>query len=113
MTATRSLRIELAAPHPDDVIDDELRDVHACRLDTVSELHRIVDLVRQQSILRFEKIHGHDSAADGGGNVGPNLADESYKNIKRPVDIYEAIANGIPPSGTTRQSLAWPYCYWN
>lgn len=35
-------------------------------------------------------------AADGGGNVGPNLTDENYKNIKRPVDIFNAIANGIP-----------------
>ncbi|MEM7228660.1 MAG: cbb3-type cytochrome c oxidase N-terminal domain-containing protein [Planctomycetota bacterium] len=42
-------------------------------------------------------------ASDGGGNVGPNLCDDSYKNVKTPEDIYTVIEQGI--AGT--QMTAW------
>jgi len=42
-------------------------------------------------------------ASDGGGNVGPNLCDDFYKNVKEPTDIFNVIANGI--EGT--QMTAW------
>jgi len=38
-------------------------------------------------------------AADGGGNVGPNLTDDSYKNIKEPQDIFRVITEGVPGKG--------------
>jgi cytochrome c oxidase cbb3-type subunit 3 len=34
--------------------------------------------------------------ADGGGNIGPNLADEAWKNVKRPQDIFRVITAGVP-----------------
>jgi len=42
-------------------------------------------------------------ANDGGGNIGPNLTDDYWKNVTEPEDIYRVIANGIP--GT--QMAAW------
>lgn len=33
-------------------------------------------------------------AADGGGIVGPNLCDDSYKNAKNIMDLYSVITNG-------------------
>jgi cytochrome c oxidase cbb3-type subunit 3 len=38
-------------------------------------------------------------AADGGGNVGPNLTDGYYKNIKEPRDIFRVITEGVPAKG--------------
>lgn len=35
-------------------------------------------------------------ANDGGGNIGPNLTDDNYKNITRPQDIFNVITNGVP-----------------
>jgi len=35
-------------------------------------------------------------ANDGGGNVGPNLTDDQYKNVTRPRDIFRIINEGIP-----------------
>ncbi len=32
---------------------------------------------------------------DGGGNIGPNLTDEFWKNVKKPSDIYNVITNGV------------------
>ncbi|MCB9840102.1 MAG: c-type cytochrome [Phycisphaeraceae bacterium] len=32
--------------------------------------------------------------AEGGGQVGPNLCDDSYKNVRTVTDIYEVITNG-------------------
>ncbi|MEZ6234791.1 MAG: cbb3-type cytochrome c oxidase N-terminal domain-containing protein [Phycisphaerales bacterium] len=32
--------------------------------------------------------------ASGGGQVGPNLCDDSYKNVRTVTDIYDVIANG-------------------
>lgn len=32
--------------------------------------------------------------ADGGGQVGPNLCDDAYKNVRIVTDIYDVIANG-------------------
>jgi len=34
-------------------------------------------------------------ADDGGGNIGPNLTDDYYKNVTEPADIYSVIADGI------------------
>lgn len=33
---------------------------------------------------------------DGGGNIGPNLTDEQWKNVKTPADLFTVIQNGIP-----------------
>ena len=38
------------------------------------------------------QCHGNE----GGGNIGPNLTDEKYKNIVEPADFYTVIAEGIP-----------------
>lgn len=38
-------------------------------------------------------------SADGGGNVGPNLTDDFYKNIKEPKDIFNVITNGVAGKG--------------
>jgi cytochrome c oxidase cbb3-type subunit 3 len=32
---------------------------------------------------------------DGGGGVGPNLTDESYKSVKEPGDILRVVGNGL------------------
>jgi cytochrome c oxidase cbb3-type subunit 3 len=32
---------------------------------------------------------------DGGGNIGPNLTDDHWKNVRKPADIYTVIAEGI------------------
>jgi cytochrome c oxidase cbb3-type subunit 3 len=34
-------------------------------------------------------------AVDGGGNVGPNLTDEHYKNVTEPADIFRVINEGV------------------
>ncbi len=38
------------------------------------------------------QCHGNE----GGGNIGPNLTDEKYKNVVEPADFYTVIADGIP-----------------
>ncbi len=35
---------------------------------------------------------------EGGGNIGPNLADDAFINVERPEDIYTVIADGIGTS---------------
>lgn len=42
-------------------------------------------------------------ANDGRGNVGPNLTDDHWKNVKTPEDIFTVIRDGVP--GT--QMTAW------
>jgi cytochrome c oxidase cbb3-type subunit 3 len=32
---------------------------------------------------------------DGGGNIGPNLTDDSWKNVRRPADIFTVISEGV------------------
>lgn len=41
--------------------------------------------------------------ADGGGNVGPNLADKYYIHGNKPTDIYNVIKNGVLDKGM----LSW------
>ncbi|MEM9065180.1 MAG: c-type cytochrome [Planctomycetota bacterium] len=44
------------------------------------------------SVFRGNCVSCHDS--DGGGNVGPNLKDDAWKNVTRITDIHDVIANG-------------------
>lgn len=39
---------------------------------------------------------GQCHADDGGGGIGPNLADQYWKVVTRPRDIYDVISNGVP-----------------
>jgi cytochrome c oxidase cbb3-type subunit 3 len=59
-----------------------------------------------QSIFKANCVSCH--AADGGGNVGPNLCDESFKHIKQLPDIIkvinEGVAGGAMPAWATRFS---------
>lgn len=38
-------------------------------------------------------------AGDGGGNIGPNLLDDSYINVKTVADIYRVIKEGVVAKG--------------
>ncbi len=59
-----------------------------------------------QSIFKANCVSCH--AADGGGNVGPNLCDENFKHIKALPDILkvinEGVAGGAMPAWATRFS---------
>jgi cytochrome c oxidase cbb3-type subunit 3 len=35
-------------------------------------------------------------ATDGGGNIGPNLTDDAWKNVRHPADIFTVISDGVP-----------------
>jgi len=56
------------------------------------------------SIFKANCVSCH--GADGGGNVGPNLCDESFKHIKQVTDIVkivnEGVAGGAMPAWATR-----------
>lgn len=39
--------------------------------------------------------------ADGGGNIGPNLTDEQWKNVTTPIDIFNVITKGVPGTAMT------------
>lgn len=45
---------------------------------------------------------GQCHVGDGGGNIGPNLTDDFYKNVKEPADIFNVLLNGVP--GTSMAS---------
>ncbi len=45
------------------------------------------------SIFQSNCVSCHRS--DGGGNIGPNLCDDNYKNIKSIVDIYKVVNEGV------------------
>ncbi|MCZ6837592.1 MAG: c-type cytochrome [Planctomycetota bacterium] len=47
----------------------------------------------------FESKCGQCHRADGGGNIGPNLTDGYYKNVKSPVDLYRTISDGVVAKG--------------
>jgi cytochrome c oxidase cbb3-type subunit 3 len=59
-----------------------------------------------QSIFKANCVSCH--AADGGGNVGPNLCDDNYKHIKKLPDIIkvinEGVAGGAMPAWASRFS---------
>jgi cytochrome c oxidase cbb3-type subunit III len=59
-----------------------------------------------QSIFKANCVSCH--AADGGGNVGPNLCDENFKHVKQLPDIIkvinEGVAGGAMPAWGTRFS---------
>ncbi len=38
-------------------------------------------------------------AADGGGNAGPNLCDDTYINIRSPLDFFRVMHDGVVPKG--------------
>jgi cytochrome c oxidase cbb3-type subunit 3 len=38
-------------------------------------------------------------AGDGGGNIGPNLLDDSYINVQTVADIYRVIKDGVVAKG--------------
>jgi cytochrome c oxidase cbb3-type subunit 3 len=38
-------------------------------------------------------------ATDGGGNVGPNLTDDQFINVKEPKDIFTVITKGVAGKG--------------
>ncbi|MEQ1825241.1 MAG: cbb3-type cytochrome c oxidase N-terminal domain-containing protein [Pirellula sp.] len=46
-----------------------------------------------QSIFKTNCVSCHRS--DGGGNIGPNLCDESFKHIKQLPDIIKVVNNGV------------------
>jgi cytochrome c oxidase cbb3-type subunit 3 len=33
---------------------------------------------------------------DAGGNIGPNLTDDHWKNVKAPADIFRVVSEGVP-----------------
>jgi cytochrome c oxidase cbb3-type subunit 3 len=43
-------------------------------------------------------------ANDGGGNIGPNMTDDNYKNIKEPADFFKVISNGVPGTAMVGKS---------
>jgi cytochrome c oxidase cbb3-type subunit 3 len=45
-------------------------------------------------IFRGNCAQCHDT--DGGGNIGPNLTDDHWKNVRRPADIFKVISEGLP-----------------
>jgi len=53
----------------------------------------------------FQGNCGQCHRADGGGNIGPNLTDDSWKNVETPEDIFGVIKNGVPGTAMT----AWDY----
>lgn len=44
---------------------------------------------------------GQCHLGDGGGNIGPNLTDDFYKNVSEPADIFTVITEGVPNTGMT------------
>lgn len=46
-----------------------------------------------ESIFKTHCVSCH--GADGGGNVGPNLCDDSYKNVRQVTDIINVVNNGL------------------
>jgi cytochrome c oxidase cbb3-type subunit III len=57
-----------------------------------------------KSVFKANCVSCH--AADGGGNVGPNLCDENFKHVKQMTDIIkvikEGVAGGAMPAWATR-----------
>lgn len=57
-------------------------------------------IAAMSSVFRANCAQCH--TADGGGNIGPNLTDDYWKNVKTPADIIKVITNGVP--GAAMQS---------
>ena len=49
----------------------------------------------------FENNCAQCHRADLGGNIGPNLTDDHWKNVKSPVDIVRVISEGVPGTAMT------------
>ena len=71
----------------------------------------IVGLMQKEDVMNamaatFAGNCGQCHRADGGGNIGPNLTDDHYKNVKSPEELFDVIANGVPgtsmPAWNTR-----------
>jgi cytochrome c oxidase cbb3-type subunit 3 len=66
----------------------------------------IVELSRNESMMEamagaFENNCAQCHRADLGGNIGPNLTDDHWKNVKSPVDIVRVISDGVPGTAMT------------
>lgn len=66
----------------------------------------IVRLARDEKIMAsmagtFESNCAQCHRANLGGQIGPNLTDDAWKNVKRPSDIFTVIAEGIPGTSMT------------
>lgn len=55
-----------------------------------------------ESMFRGNCVSCH--AANGEGNIGPNLTDDSFKNIKVMTDIFKVISNGANAGAMPAQS---------
>lgn len=60
----------------------------------------IVGLMKKEDVMNamaatFAGNCGQCHRADGGGNIGPNLTDHHYKNVKSPSDLFTVIADGV------------------
>ena len=71
----------------------------------------IVGLMNEEDVMNamaatFAGNCGQCHRDDGGGNIGPNLTDDHFKNVKSPEELFNVIANGIPgtsmPAWNTR-----------
>lgn len=38
---------------------------------------------------------------DGGGNIGPNLTDDYWKNVEAPIDVFSALTDGVAGTAMT------------
>lgn len=72
----------------------QLGDLQADDATIMTFVHRQDWMNAMGGIFRGQCAQCH--AADGGGNVGPNLTDDMWKNVRAPRDIYRVISQGIP-----------------
>lgn len=66
----------------------------------------IVMLSRNESVMAamagmFESNCAQCHRADLGGNIGPNLTDDEWKNVTKPEDIVRVIRDGVKGTGMT------------
>lgn len=52
----------------------------------------------------FQAICANCHARDGGGLVGPNMCDDSYKNVKKLTDLFDVITKGAAAGAMPAQS---------
>jgi cytochrome c oxidase cbb3-type subunit 3 len=66
----------------------------------------IIRLMNDESMMgalsgMFQSNCAQCHRADGGGSIGPNLTDDSFKNVKTPADLYTVITNGVAGTAMT------------
>jgi cytochrome c oxidase cbb3-type subunit 3 len=60
-----------------------------------------------ESIFKANCVSCH--GADGGGNVGPNLCDENYKQVKELPDIIKVVTNGLGAGSMPAWGTRFPH----